>query len=143
MKAKPIFDDKISKKMNFQHAIGDFQHDNNIQVKCLSDRILLYIRYGLYKLGNESPSLKKIEYGEDTSDLHKMEEKAIYIYKNYVRANEYYTTKHPSAIAGAVLYIVCVMWGVNRTQINIADLMNCAPVSVATYYRKLRKDMNI
>ena len=47
------------------------------------------------------------------------------------------------ALAVAVLYIVCVMWGVNRTQINIADLMNCAPVSVATYYRKLRKDMNI
>lgn len=140
---KPIIDDTLSKKMHFQTAVEEFKQDKKIEVKCLSDRILLYLRYGLYKLEQEFPYLKRIEYGEDTSDLHKMEEKAIDIYKNYIRANEEYTTKHPAAIAGGILYIICVMWGVNHTQVHIAEIMNCAPISVSIYYRKLRKEMRI
>lgn len=94
-----------------------FKTAHSIEVKCISDRILLYLKWGAYKLGL-------------TEDIF------TELYKK-IRSNPKYTSQNPRRVAAAILYMGCKDL---VTQYIIVNLYEVAPHPLRLTCREIRED---
>lgn len=97
--------------------IKDFQDSEGIKVKCISDRILLYLKWGAYKLGV-------------TDDVF------MDLYQK-IRGHYKYTSQNPRRIATAILYLGCKDL---ITQLVIVNLYDVAPHPLRLTCRAIKED---
>lgn len=119
--------------------------------KCISDRILLYLRYGFDTL-----SFKDVKEKENYVN------RSIDLYKK-IRGNELYLGKNPRVIAAAIIYLVHVFIGIESfngderlyfrnasalrhgtiTQKKIHQVFNVSTLGIQTIYKFIRQTENI
>lgn len=103
--------------------VEQFKQQNNIQVKCISDQIMLYYRYSISKLDIRP------------EDRLKLLERCDKIYYERIRGDMEFTNKLPKSIAAGLVYVSCVMDGVNRTQKDVAATLSMSEASIRTNYK--------
>lgn len=135
-------------------VLEDFRIRNNLpQVKCLSDRILLYMRYGLqtYIKPRHQLYCKQHLNTEDNAtsateeeDYNKLDKDCIDFYEKYVRGQPEYTNKHPASIAAAIIYMCTVMSPrmIYITQKYISDIFSVNSVTLRERVKDLKDDFN-
>lgn len=130
----PIIDRNKELKQKFKTNVGIYRAKNNIQIKCISDRILLYLRYGM----DADPVLKA-----NKQDLFYPLEPIVMELYHKIRGDPEYTCRNPVGMASAILYIASVMDGLNKTQKDIAEIFGVSEVSIRNNYLLLKKKLNL
>src|SRR6476659_10905786 len=90
---------KAKKEKNTQllNQIEEFRVKNNVhEPKCISDRLLLYLRYGIDSFG--------LPWSQDA-----MLNNSVMKLYGLVRGDMNYTNKNPLSVASAILYISCII----------------------------------
>lgn len=106
---------------------------SNQPTKCLSDKGLLYLKYGIAKLPEEVFSARWGIIRED------FEQKCIELYMERIRGNPEFTNRSMRSVAAAFLYISCVMQGINQTQMDIADIYEISEVTIRNNYKIMKR----
>lgn len=114
--------------------IETYKNTNNIQIKCLSDRILLYLRYGM----DTDPVFRS----KKNDPNYPLEPLIMELYYK-IRGETEYTVRKPAGMAAAILYISSVMNGIHKTQREIAELFGVSEVSIRNNYLLLKKKLNL
>ena len=129
--------DKFNKKFD------EFSKDK--PVKCLSDKGLLYLRYGIDKLRNfyGKDYLNEQILEREQEDKEIFEDYCIRIYNEFIRGNMEFTNKSMISNASAMLYICCVMKGINITQKDISEIYGVSEVRIRNNYTLMRKAMKV
>lgn len=140
----------MNKQEQWNTIITEYQQQNNIEVKCLSDRVMLYCRYVIDKLdelGLYSTEITEEEYnGQDYVGITDKEIFTRYvnkIYHNTVRGNLDFSGVSPKSLASGIIYIACVMNGTNLTQDKVAELLGISVVSLRHVYKKMKPLLGI
>lgn len=105
-----------------------YQTKNNISVKCISDRVLLYLRYVLDEHYNF----------ENKDKANTLRECVMMIYKT-VRGDPTITNRNPMIMAAAILYTAGLMRGINISQKELADLFEITDASIQNNFKVLYK----
>lgn len=117
-----------------QRIIENYRLDNDIKSpNCISDKILLYIKYGLEQLRERYPDFNGTEEYE----------KKVYELYYKIRGEPEYTNKSPSSIASAILYIAICYIGHPAVQLDIAQIFLTTIHVVRTNYTKMIKDLKL
>lgn len=134
-----------SKKNNTkerQKIIEEYRIQNNIeQPKCISDQVLLYLRYGMdnafhYKRSfnlSKTAEKEKVEFDDEAKEW--MMER---LYKT-LRGDPEFTSQVPSHMAMGILYITAVWNGINITQSEVAELYYSSPVTIRSTYKTIKR----
>lgn|SRR5215212_17657 len=134
-----------SKKKNIkdrQKIIEEYRIQNNIEPpKCISDQVLLYLRYGMdnayhykhHQIQSKPTEKIKVEFDED--DREWMMEK---LYKP-LRGDPEFTAKVPSHMAMGMLYITSVMCGIDISQPEVAEIYHSTAVTVRESYKTVKR----
>jgi len=116
-----------------QKLIDEYRQKNDIrEPRCISDKILLYLRYGLDQFKTRYPDCNHIEYEEKVYDIY-----------NRIRGEPTYTNKNPVFVAGSILYLAGCIVGYPVIQIDVAKTLLITEVGVRTNYSKMKKDLKL
>jgi hypothetical protein len=130
---------KKERKDKFKQKFEEFSKDKE-EVKCLSDKGLLYLRFGIDKLRN----YYGINYvAESEEDGEPFEEYCTRIYNEVIRGNMDFTNKSMVSVASSFLYICCIMKNIDLTQKDIAEIYAITPITIQKNYSEIRKVMKI
>lgn len=108
--------------------VAAFASQNNMEVKCVSDKILLYCRYSVSVLAqkNEPESRKD----ENTKLVLGVCDRIC----SSIRGDMEFTNKNPRTIAGAIVYVACVMSGTRMTQHEVAVSLDMTDKTIRENY---------
>lgn len=105
------------------------------KIKCISDKILLYIRYGIYKC--------KLLCRLDDEEVQFLTAGSMVIYYK-IRGKEEYTTRETRVIAASAIYIGAVINEVKKvTQQDIAQCLETTTTGIRNNYRRMKKLENL
>lgn len=124
---------KLDAEMQFRKDTTVYGVDNKIQVKCISDRIMLYCRYAVdHEIIQES--INK-DYARKQNIMKTIE----HYYHEVVRGNLEFVGVSPIILAAGLVYISIVMNGVIVTQADLAELFVISKPSVRKGYQKIKQ----
>lgn len=113
---------------------NELEQISNQPTKCLSDKGLLYLKYGISKIPEEL-----LDGKWSNISRQEFEEKCIEGYMDRIRGNPEFTNKSMRSVAAAYLYIMCVCWGINLTQMDIAEIYEMSVVTIRNNYREIKR----
>jgi hypothetical protein len=137
-----------SKKNNTkerQKIIEEYRKQNNIEApKCISDQVLLYLRYGMDNAYHYKRSFNMAITAEKEKVEFSDEEKEWMLETLYktLRGDPEFTSKVPSHMAMGILYIATVMCDIYLTQTEVAEIYHSTPVTVRTSYKIVKRLYN-
>ncbi len=119
------------RKDKFNKKFEEFSKDRPI--KCLSDKGLLYLRYGIDRLRDF--------YGKNyiIDEEEKFEDYCTRFYNDRIRGDIEFTNKSMLSNASSLLYICCIIRGINITQKDMAEIYNISEATVRSNYAFMRK----
>lgn len=88
----------------FKKRLERYKEQEHQQVKCISDRILLYLRYGLASLPFKDDTIRE-RFTNYTMSLYEK-----------IRGNEVYLGKNPRGLAASIIYIAEIMTSFNTVK---------------------------
>lgn len=147
----------IEKKREFHEQVDLFAMEKRISnpPKCISDTILLYIRYGIDHIEWNRIGLERKIYSPFSSEYTKYTDEKYFdkienfkkhtmdLYQNRIRGETKYISKNPVSVAAALTYIGVVTAEIWISQEYVAEIFGVTPTAVATNYRRIKKDLNL
>jgi hypothetical protein len=154
---KKLRRDNIKK---FKENVNKYRYENlpndYPEPKCLSDQGLLWLRYGMWKLtdfyGRNFLAKKwdTVDYlskvvGETDSIMARTEEQrgekfedfCVRLYNDIIRGNMDYTNRPMVPAVAALLYICCIVYGVQTTQKDISQIYNTTEATLRKFYHEM------
>lgn len=106
--------------------------------KCLSNRLLDYINTFIDDLVH-NPVYPYPNERETTDEFHNY---AIKLYKE-LRGSVFVSNNNQRSIAAGVIYIACVVSGMNRTQKDVAKSLGISEMTVRTWWKKVLAELHL
>lgn len=129
----------------FTNEIEVYKNKINMQPKCISDRILLYLRYALDKLLPKTIELKNhpafINNFENVEDIRNF---IMEKYNNFIRGEPEFAGKNPATVAATLIYVcLLVKTGgiMNVSQDIVANTLNVSSQSIRQYWQSFALKM--
>jgi hypothetical protein len=128
------------------------KYEDKLQFKCIADDIWLYCNYLFDNIDEvrHDNSIWANAYNHKYEPLSEEEKKQFYdklqeLYQNHIRGGQtFFIGKKPSAIAGALFYITCVVAGISYvTQRSISEFICVSEPGLRSGTKLLKKHLNI
>ena len=150
---------KSKKEIAYLHGkLDQFIEDQKLKpAKCMSDQAELWMRYILYKLeikgyrdydqeGNLRMDVPATSVDGEEFDEEEFRSRVVVRALNIMkelRGSVYIGSRSPRSVAAAIIYISCVMVGVNITQYDVAQASDTSENTIAKIYREIKHELKL
>ena len=127
---------KIISQLN--ENVNLFATQNSIEIKCISDKIQLYYRYSVSVV----TQYHEIDPTRKDENTKLVLEECDRIY-HHIRGDMRFTNKNPRTVAGAIVYIACVMTNTKITQHEVAVSLDMTEKAIRDNYFYLKSALKL